>query len=526
MSNSSVRSTNLRLAELMAALSIATDLGMGQPMEYAMTTCIVAVRLGEAAGLSDAELRDAYYEALLRYIGCNADTYWAASIVGDELALRADFAKIDSADNLRILGMLLRYMRQANAGANPLQMVQAIAQNFSQLPQMATSFFPGHCEVAQRLATRLGFPESFVQTVGQLYARWDGKGVPALKGEAISPAMLVVGLAQDAVTFYHLGGVEAATAMARQRRGGAHSPKLVEIFCAQATQLLAGLDAEPTWQAVLMLEPGAQRTLNETEFDNACEAIADYTDIKSPYFLNHSRHVAELAARAAEQCGLPMSDVKMIRCAGYLHDIGKVGISAGIWGKSGSLNDREWEKVRLHPYYTERVLARPPELARIGVLAALHHERLDGSGYFRGLTATSLPPAARILATANTYCALTELRSHRPARLLELAAEELKREARAGRLDGDIVNAVLAAAGQRAPSVKKEVVAGLSEREVEVLRLLARGHSTKQIAQTLVISPKTADHHIQHIYTKIGVSTRAGATLYALEHDLLMITSK
>jgi HD-GYP domain-containing protein (c-di-GMP phosphodiesterase class II) len=526
MSNSSVRSTNLRLAELMAALSIATDLGMGQPMEYAMTTCIVAMRLGEAAGLSDAQLRDAYYEALLRYIGCNADTYWAASIVGDELALRADFAKIDSADNLRVLGLLLRYMRQANAGGNPLQMVQAIAHNFSQLPQMATSFFPGHCEVAQRLATRLGFPESFVQTVGQLYARWDGKGIPALKGEAISPAMRVVGLAQDAVTFYHLGGVEAATAMARQRRGGAHSPRLVEIFCEQAAELLAGLDAEPTWQAVLRLEPGAQRTLNEIEFDNACEAIADYTDIKSPYFLNHSRHVAELAARAAEQCGLPTSEVQLVRRAGYLHDIGKVGISAGIWGKSGPLNEREWEKVRLHPYHTERVLARPPELARIGALAALHHERLDGSGYFHGATAPMLSPAARILATANTYCALTERRSHRPACSPELAAEELTREARAARLDGDIVKAVLVAAGHRASSVKKEVVAGLSEREVEVLRLLARGHSTKQIAQTLVISPKTADHHIQHIYTKIGVSTRAGATLYAMEHDLLMITSK
>ncbi|MBI1881806.1 MAG: HD domain-containing protein, partial [Chloroflexi bacterium] len=455
-------------------------------------------------------------------IGCNADTDWAASIVGDELALRADFAKIDSADNLRILGMLLRYMRQANAGANPLQMVQAIAQNFTQLPQMATSFFPGHCEVAQRLATRLGFPESFVQTVGQLYARWDGKGVPALKGEAICPAMLVVGLAQDAVTFYYLGGVESATAMARQRRGGAHSPRLVEIFCEQAAELLAGLDAEPTWQTVLALEPGPQLTLAETEFDNACEAIADFTDIKSPYFLNHSRHVADLAARAAEQCGLPMSEVQLVRRAGYLHDIGKVGISAGIWSKSESLNDREWEKVRLHPYYTERVLARPPELAHIGALAALHHERLDGSGYFRGLTATSLPPAARILATANTYCSLTERRSHRPACSPEQAAEELTREARAARLDGDIIKAVLVAAGHRAPSVKKEVVAGLSEREVEVLRLLARGYTMKQTAAELVISFKTVDRHIQNIYTKINVSTRAAATLFAMENNLLV----
>jgi HD-GYP domain-containing protein (c-di-GMP phosphodiesterase class II) len=515
MPNSSARSTNLRLAELMAALSIATDLGMGQPMEYALTTCIVAVRLGEAAGLSDAELRDTYYEALLRYIGCNADTAWAASIFGDELALRADFAKLDSADQARVFEMMLRYIREANPGADPLQLAQAV------LPQLATSFFPGHCEVAQRLATRLGFPESFVRTVGQIYARWDGQGIPALQGEAIAPAVRVVGLAQDAVTFYRLGGVEAAATMARQRRGGAHSPELVEIFCARATQLLAGLEAEPSWPAVLALEPGPQRALTETEFDTACEAIADYADIKSPYFLNHSRRVAELAARTAEQCGLPMSDVKMLRRAGYLHDIGKVGLSAGLWSKSGALNDREWQKVRLHPYYTEQVLARSPELARIGALAALHHERLDGSGYFRGLTATSLPPAARLLAAANTYCALTERRSHRPARSFEQAADELKREARVGRLDGEIVNAVLTAAGHRAPPVKKAVVAGLSEREVEVLRLLARGHTMKQIAAELSIAFKTVDRHIQNIYTKINVSTRAAATLFAMENHLL-----
>jgi response regulator RpfG family c-di-GMP phosphodiesterase/DNA-binding CsgD family transcriptional regulator len=367
----------------------------------------------------------------------------------------------------------------------------------------------------------LEFPESFVQTVGQLYARWDGKGIPPLKGEAISPAMLVAGLAQDAVTFYHLGGVEAATEMARQRRGGAHSPELVEIFCGRAAELLAGLDAEPTWQSVLALEPGPQRTLNEVEFDNACEAIADFTDIKSPFFLNHSRHVADLAARAAGHCGLPAGDVKLVRRAGYLHDIGKVGISAGIWSKPGPLNEREWEKVRLHPYYTERVLARPAELARIGTLASLHHERLDGSGYFHGINATMLSPTARILAAANSYCALTELRSHRPARSPEQAAEELRREARAGRLDGDVVKAVLAAAGHRAPPVKKEVVAGLSEREVEVLRLLARGYTMKQIAAELVISFKTVDRHVQNIYTKINVSTRAAATLFAMENNLL-----
>jgi HD-GYP domain-containing protein (c-di-GMP phosphodiesterase class II) len=281
------------------------------------------------------------------------------------------------------------------------------------------------------------------------------------------------------------------------------------------------MDAEASWQAVLDMEPGPHHTLDEVAIDVACEAIADFTDIKSPYFLNHSRDVAGLAARAAEHCGLPAGDVQLVRRAGYLHDLGKVGISAGIWGKADALTEREWEKVRLHPYYTERVLARPARLADIGAVAALHHERLDGSGYHRGAPASMLSPAARVLAAANAYCALTELRAHRPALPPEEAAEELTRAVRAGRLDGETVRAVLVAAGQKAPSVKKELVAGLSEREVEVLRLIARGHTMNEVAAALVISYKTVDRHVQNIYAKIDVSTRAGATLFAMEHNLL-----
>ncbi len=514
--------SDLRLAELIAALSLASDLGMGQPMESALCSCVLAVRLGETLGFSESELRGAYYQALLRYIGCNAETYMLAAIAGDELALRGDFATADTGNTSEVLGLTIRSIRQANEGASPLHLAHMVAQGLLAFTQIKEGFVVGHCQVAQRLAARLGFEDTIQRALIQSFERWDGRGIPgAFKGEHIAPAVRVVALAQDVIHFHRLGGVEAAVTLAQERKGTAYDPRMVERFCQQAAHLLAGLEEEPSWEVMLSLEPGARTSLSETQFDAACSAIADFADIKSPYTLGHSRGVAELAASAASRCGLPEADVVTIRRAGLLHDVGRVGVSTGIWVKPGPLSEREWERVRMHPYFTERVLARPPALARLGALASFHHERLDGSGYHRGVPASMLSPAARILAAADVYHAMIEPRPHRPARTPEAAAEELRREVRAGRLDSEAVNGVLAAAGHRVRSTRRELVAGLSEREVEVLRLIARGHSKKQIGGLLTISQKTVDHHIQHIYNKIDVSTRAAATLFAMEHDLL-----
>jgi HD-GYP domain-containing protein (c-di-GMP phosphodiesterase class II)/DNA-binding CsgD family transcriptional regulator len=501
----------------MSALSIATDLGMGQPLEFAMQSCIVAVRLGEKLGLSDDELRAIYYQSLLRYIGCNAETRLLAAVFGDELSLRKDIIHADptSAD---FMLQSIRAIRAANAGDSPLQILQAIAGGMMSAMRFTDEFYKGHCEVAERLAERLGLEKNIVTAIKQVYARWDGKGIPALKGEAVAPSMLVVSLAQDAIYAYQLDGIDSAVSMVKQRKSKMYAPKHVEVFCKHANELLKQENA--SWQAVLALEPGQQQILNETEFDSACDAIADYTDIKSPYFLGHSSGVARVAESAALKMGLPEADIREVRRAALLHDIGRVGVSTGIWGKEAALTDSEWEKIRLHPYHTERVLARSENLAALGKIASMHHERLDGSGYHRGATTAMLTQSMRILASADVYHALLEVRPHRPAFDPAEASERLLAEAQAGRLDREAVNCVLSAMGHPVSS-RRQIAGGLSERELDVLRLIARGHSIKEMAERLHITPKTVDSHIQHIYHKIGVNTRAGATLYAMENKLL-----
>jgi HD-GYP domain-containing protein (c-di-GMP phosphodiesterase class II) len=211
--------------------------------------------------------------------------------------------------------------------------------------------------------------------------------------------------------------------------------------------------------------------------------------------------------------------ITAIRRAGLVHDLGRIAVHPRIWQRPGPLTADEWEQVRLHPYHTERVLSRSPFLSALAPIAGTHHERLDGSGYHRGCRGADLPLAARLLAAADTYCAMREPRPYRERVPPEQAAEALAGEAGAGRLDVDAVTAVIAAAGQRAPRLERP--AGLTEREAEVVAMLARGLQTKQVAHELGISVKTADRHIQNAYGKIGVSSRAAATLFAMEHSLV-----
>jgi HD-GYP domain-containing protein (c-di-GMP phosphodiesterase class II) len=382
----------VRAAELIAALSLATDLGIGVPLEHGLDSTVVAMRLCERLGVDQATASQTYYACLLFYVGCIATAEVATDLFGDETALT-------------------RYATPARFGSRP-QMV-----------------------------------------AGMLRAVAPPGGTPLVR----------------------------------------------------AVQLARGL-------------PRLARELEGAAIDRALAAMGDFADLASPYLVGHSGGIAELAAAAAQRCGFAPADVARLRRGALVHDLGRVAVPVRIWPKAAPLTRDEWERVRLHAYHSERVLARAGFLATLVPVAGFHHERLDGSGYHRGAAAATLTRPARLLAAADAYHAMTEPRPHRRPLPPDQAGEALGREAGAGRLDADAVTAVLEAAGQRVPRIQRP--AGLSEREAEVVGLLARGLQTKQIARALGISIKTADRHIQNAYGKLGVSTRAAATLFAMEHGL------
>jgi HD-GYP domain-containing protein (c-di-GMP phosphodiesterase class II) len=481
---------SLRFAELLASLSLAIDLGLGQPMENLLRTCLLAIGLGKKLRVSEQDLVDIYYLALIRQLGCT--TYADEAVTGFE-------------GDIAVNSWALTTNQE-----HPTEFVHAPLQHVAQ--KMMSQCLDGQSGLGSRIQKALW----------QIHERWDGEGSPnKLKGEAILLPLRVVRIAQDAEICNRLDGTETTRALLRQRAGVIYDPQIVECFCQYADHLFEEARGSSLWEAVLAAEPGESRYISQTSLDDVLRAVADFVDLKLRSPTGHSRKVAELAADAAKRCDLPETDVIAIRQAGFLHDLGRIGISNTIWHKPGPLSEVEWELVRLHPYYTERVLARLKGLGQVRIIAAQLHERLDGSGYYRGLPASKLPMSVRILAAADVYHALTERREHRPAKLPKVAAEELRRQVREGLLDDTAVHAVLMAAGHRLRSRRHERVAGLSDREIEVLRLVAHGHSNRQMARLLCVSKSTIHHHIQHIYTKLGVSTRTAVTVFAMQHSLL-----
>ena len=507
----------MTLAELLAVLSLAADLGMGQPMEHVLRQCLIALRLAEYLDLDNEEREVVYYSALVAWVGCHIDAYEQAKWFGDDTALKTDFRRTDFATSASRPLFMLRHL---GIGRPVAERTRLGVTFLGQGRKAAAAMLDNHWTAADNLAARLGLAQRVRDSIEQTFERWDGRGVPkGARGEEILLASRLVALADVVEVFHRAGGVDAAIEVARQRRGTQFDPAIVDLFAAEAPAVCGDLDHTSTWDAVMKAEPALGVRLGDEQVGAALEAIADFTDVKSPYTIGHSRGVANLAGDAARAFGLGEQAARQVRRAGLVHDLGRLGVPNTIWDKRGPLNHAETERVRLHPYLTERMLACSPALTCLGAVAVLHHERMDGSGYPRGLSGGAISPEGRLLAAADYYRSQTEPRPHRQASEADAAAAQLRAEVKAGRLDAEAAAAVLNAAGHRAPR-RQARPDGLTGREVEVLRLLAQGLSNREIAERLVISRKTAGHHIEHIYAKTGTPNRALASLYAASHCL------
>ncbi|MGH2750739.1 MAG: HD domain-containing phosphohydrolase [Actinomycetota bacterium] len=507
----------VRAAEVIASLSLATDLDIGVPLEHGLHSTLFAMRLGERLGVDSETASQTYYACLLFYVGCTAGAEVAAKIFGDEDALATHAMPVMFGSRLE---MIAGFARAVAPPGNPAA-VRAL-QVAHGLPRVAREFsgvVAASCEVAQMLTGRLGLPAPVQALFAYLVERWDGKGEPGrARRDEIPLAVRIVHVARDAAFQRMLGGEEYAARVVRERGSGAFDPEIAELLADEAAEILALDDQTSAWDETLTYEPTPLVILEDMAIDRALAAMGDFADLASAYLVGHSAGVAQLAAAAAQRCGFDAADRVTIRRAALVHDVGRVAVPVGVWQKAAPLTPDDWERVRLHAYHSERVLARSPFLAALAAIATTHHERLDGSGYHRGIAAAALTPAACVLAAADAYHAMTEPRPHREALTPGRAAETLSQEASAGRLDADAVAAVLAASGQLVPRIERP--AGLTDREAQVVGLLARGLQTKQVARALGISVKTADRHIQNAYAKIGVSTRVAATLFAMQHGL------
>ncbi|MFD5258704.1 HD domain-containing phosphohydrolase [Streptomyces bobili] len=484
--------------------------------EKGLRTCVVATVFARDVLAGDRETCRAVYEtALLRSVGCTSFAPELATVFGDEVAFQSALKHLDPGEDVPLADQLLRL------GGWTRESAQRLTDTLTEvLPTVGVEAMRNGCEASQALGSGLGVLPQTLAALNDVYERWDGQGIPlGIAGGHLSFAARVVHVAEQAVLAHAKGGEPAAVSAVVRRAGGHLDPDLARAFAADAAKLLAPLREPDAVASAVAVEPPPYVMVSAGEITGLCAVLGRFVDLKGTWLVGHSEHVARLAESAGRLGGLASDEVTRLRCAALLHDLGRAGISADVWDRPGPLSTADMERVRMHTYWTQRVLERVPALAGLAPIAAAHHERLDGSGYHRGEFGTRTSPSARILAAADVFAALTEPRAHRDALSLDEAVGHLTREADSGALDPVACDLVLRAAGSRQSRLR--CPAGLTAREVEVLRLAARGLTNQQIGAELSISSRTVGHHLGHIYDKTGRRTRAGVAVFAMEQQLL-----
>jgi HD-GYP domain-containing protein (c-di-GMP phosphodiesterase class II) len=506
-----------RLLGLLGGLAAVTDLGVGAASDESLRRCVVATRLARAAGCDADEIRDVVYISLLEHIGCTGPSHESAAVWGDDIATGRLAFLMDFADPRDLFRVWVPGLAAATGQSRARALATTVRsmRAFNAVGPVAT------CDVAREASGRLGLPEAVRHGLVHALCMWNGKGYPRRAGEEIPLCTRLMHVASIATLFLLHAGPDAAVTQVRRRSGTYLDPSLADLLVSQARDLLDGVDALDAYEAALDCEPDPVRYVDTDDLESVARTFGDLVDLKSPRLHGHSSAVADLAAAAVAALGLS-AEVHTVRVAGHVHDIGRVAVSSRIWDKDEPLSATERDQAHLHPYHSERILARIPELAEVATLAGQHHERCDGSGYHRGIGCDRMSMASRVLATADAYywASAPEDAVADSTGSPDNAGKLLRGWVREGRLDGDAVEAVLEAAGHE-PQGRRQGPAGLTSRQIEVLRLLAGGMSNRDIAERLVISPRTAEHHVQDVYARIGASTRAAAALFAMEHGLL-----
>lgn len=495
-------------AEIAALLAVAQDHAFGQPSGAQLRATVLGQRLATAADVDAAERSATWWTSALRFLGCTGHAFETAVVFGDEIELRAESLQADPANPAEFLRLMIRHAGPGQSGVGRLRSVLSLLAGGRKGAELN---FRTACEVADAFAFRLGLDEAVRAALATNFERWNGRGLPAgTKGTAIPRPMRIAQVSQEFEVLARVEGVLRALEIMRARRGKAYDPDLTDVVLEQAAGWWDEVEPADPWDAALAAAPPCQ-PLSDAAVYESLLVLADFADLKSPWMNGHSRAVAALAREA---CG-PSAE-----SAALVHDLGCVAVPNSIWDKPGPLTRDERDRAEAHALVTDQLLRRTAYTATLAGAAGAAHERVNGSGYHRRVKGAQLDEAQRVIAAADCYQAMTSERPHRPALAPERVAVELRAMSAAGRLDGEAVERVLAAAGhRRAP--RPPLPAGLTTREAEVLRLLALGLTTRQVAERLVISAKTADHHVQHIYTKVGVSTRGAAALFAIEHGIL-----
>lgn len=501
-------SAELKLSEVAALLAVAQDHAFGQPAGAQLRATVLAQRLASVAAV-DLSVREAtWWTSTLRFLGCTGHSYDMAVVFGDEIEMRAKSLRVDGSNPLEMLRLMISH---AGPGRSGIRRLQAIAAVVAGGKREAAMNFRTACEVGEALAARLGLDPLVRASLAANFERWNGRGLPTgTRGENIPLPMRFAQLAQELEVLSRINGIDDAVATIRRRRGKAYDPDLADLAVEHAPRWWAEIEPIDPWDAALIVAPN-DRPLDAASIHATLLVVADFADLKSPWLAGHSRAVADLMSAVTG---------RDIEAAALLHDLGRVGVANPIWDKPAPLTRDERDRAETHSLITEQLLRRTPYTAAFAETAGAAHERQNASGYHRHAGAAQLDEHQRLLATADIYQAMISLRPHRPAFTIDAAAGELRTMVTEGRLDAETVERILAAAGHPRQA-RPQGPGGITGRETEVLRLVALGLTVRQIADRLVITPKTADHHIQNIYSKIGVSTRGAAALYAIEHGVL-----